>query len=151
MSSPLCKVELKQVIPSFLDAGERWSSTSWCAWLVMWAEKYVAVPKEGGRLWHLLAWEKQQSPSRALCSSRRCCQLNNTSLRGTKCCSARHGQPHLCLARRSADCSTLSPRTSCFSPGRDKVPPSAHSPYPLHSLLFSQASAVCPSLCLDSY
>lgn len=48
----------------------------------MWAEKYRGVVKEGGRLWHLLLWEKQQSPPQALYSSRRCCQLNNTSLQG---------------------------------------------------------------------
>lgn len=50
--------------------------------------------------------------------------------RGTKCCLARHDQPGLCLARLSADCSMLSPRAPCFSSGRVKVPPSAHSPLP---------------------
>lgn len=50
--------------------------TWWHVWLVIWAEKCRAVGKEGTRLWHLLC---KQSLSRALYSSRRCCQLNKTS------------------------------------------------------------------------
>lgn len=82
LSPPLCKFELKEVIPAFLDTGEGWSSTSWCSWLVMWAEKYMTVGKEEGRLWYLLPRENQQPLSQAVYSSRRCCQLNNTSLQG---------------------------------------------------------------------
>lgn len=82
LSSPFCKFELKEVIPAFLDTGEGWSLTSGCGWLVVWAEKYMTVGKEGRRLWYLLPREKQQPLSQAVCRSRRCCQLNITSLQG---------------------------------------------------------------------
>lgn len=81
LSSPLRKFELKEVIPAFLDNGEGWSLTAWCRWLVMWADKHMTVGKEEGRLWYVPR-EKQQPLSLSVYSSRRCCQLNNTSLQG---------------------------------------------------------------------
>lgn len=50
LSSPLCKFELKEVIPAFLDTGESWSLISGCGWLVMWAEgrqKALVPPPQG--------------------------------------------------------------------------------------------------------
>lgn len=131
LSLPLCKFVLKEVIPAFLDTGESWSSTSWCSWLVMWVEKYVTVGKEEGRLWYLLPREKQQLLSQAVYSSRRCCQLNNTSLQGHEVLLSQAWTAWALPGQAlSADCSTLSPRAPCFSSRRVKVSHSAHSPLP---------------------
>lgn len=136
------RVDLQQTTPAFLDTGEGWSWTSWPAWLrnkCFWERK-----KEGSGTSFP---GRSSNPCHGLCTAAGdAASWTTHPYGGMKCCSARHGQPCLRLARLSADCSMLSPRTSCFSPRRGKVLPSAHSPAPPHSLLFSWASAVCLSI-----